>query len=131
MIRWGLHILLAVPMAAQATAAEDAVVTLPSGLEARFHEMIWNQPGQGLVYRFRFVAPAFEQTGDFDAVMTDLEFLCTDYALPRLADIGPLPNQVIISLADRESEFGEYVPGVAQVFEAYRVEDGACIWEMF
>jgi hypothetical protein len=38
---------------------------------------------------------------------------------------------VIVSLADRESEFGIYDEAVTQVFEAYRVEGGRCIWEMF
>ena len=108
-----------------------AGLVLPSGLEVELQEMLWDRPGQGLVYRFRFVAPAFEQTNDMDQVMGDLEYLCTSYALPKLADTGPLPNQVIISLADKPSEFGQFDPSVTQVFEAYRVEDGACIWEMF
>jgi len=110
---------------------DAGVVALPSGLEAEFHEMLWDRPGQGLVYRFRFVAPKFEKTDDVDMLMADLQHLCTYYALPKLANTGPMPGQVIISLADKPSEFGQYDPDVTQVFEAYRVKDGACIWEMF
>jgi len=53
------------------------------------------------------------------------------YALPRLSNIGPQPGRVVISLADRPSEFGVYDPAVIQVFEAYRSEVDTCIWEMF
>jgi len=106
-------------------------VVLPSGLEAELQEMIWDQPGQGLVYRFRFVAPAFEKADDMDIVMADLEFLCTNFALPKLANTGPMPNQVVVSLADKPSEFGQFDATVTQVFEAYSVKSGTCIWEMF
>ena len=61
--------------------------------------------------------------------MADLEHLCNAYALPKIADnTGPKPNQIIISLADKPSKFGQFDADVTQVFEAYRVESGACIW---
>ncbi len=110
---------------------KEVVVALPSGLQAEFHEMLWDRPGRGLVYRFRFVAPQFEKTDDVDMVMADMQHLCSYYALPKLANTGPMPGQVIISLADKPSEFGQYDPDVTQVFEAYSVKDGSCIWEMF
>ena len=107
-------------------------LTLPSGLEANFHEMLWNTPGEGLVYRFRFVAPDFKETGDVDRVMADLQYLCAEYALPKLAtNTGPTPGQLIISLADKTSEFGTYDPNVVQVFEAFDIKTGTCIWEVF
>ena len=107
------------------------MVELPSGLRASLQEMIWNRPGQGLTYRFRFVAEGFAETDDIDQVMADLHYLCTHYALDRLSVTGPAPRQVVISLADRASEFGTYDPDVTQVFEAYRIEEDACIWEVF
>lgn len=133
MIRTGLHVVFALMAAflmAAKSAAEEPIV-LPSGLDVEFHEMLWNRPGQGLVYRFRFVAPEFVETDDFDMVMTDLEFLCTEFAIPRLANTGPMPNQVIVSLANQASEFGRYNPDVTQVFEAYRIQGNSCVWEMF
>ena len=137
MIRLAVHMALSLVLMGQAGAAQgaakdnDEVLTLPSGLEARFHEMIWDEPGQGLVYRFRFVARAFTQDMAFDILMADLEHLCTSYAIPHLASMGPTPHQVIISLANEAAEFGQYDPDVTQVFEAYRIEDGTCIWEVF
>ena len=44
---------------------------------------------------------------------------------------GPQPSQIVISLSDRAVPFGEADPEATQFFEAYRVEGGACIWEMF
>ena len=63
--------------------------------------------------------------------MTDLEYLCNSYAVPRLSNIGPQPRQIVISIADQASEFGVINPDVTQVFEAYRLDQGGCIWEMF
>ncbi len=121
-----------VMLASGVAAKEIAPVLLPSGIEAHLQEMLWDRPGSGLVYRFRFVAPAFStDDADFDIVQSDLAHLCNQYALPKLSNVGPMPGQVIISLADRESEFGIYDPDVAQIFEAYRIEDGVCIWEAF
>ena len=104
---------------------------LPSGLNAEFQEMIRDVPGQGLTYRFRFVASAFRADENMDALMADLEHLCTRYALPKISSTGPTPNQIVISLADKPSQFGQFDPQVTQVFEAYRVENDSCIWEMF
>jgi hypothetical protein len=125
-----LAALWALPALAQDDAKEERVV-LPSGLEAKLQEMLWDRPGGGLVYRFRFVAPAFEDAQDLDSVSADLEYLCNAYALPRVANTGPEPHRIIVSLADKPSEFGQFDPSVTQVFEAYSVGNGACIWEMF
>ena len=111
--------------------AED-VVMLPSGLETRLQEMLWDRPGGGLVYRFRFVAEDFvPDVADFDLLQQDLAFLCNEFALPKVSNVGPVPGQIIISLADRDSEFGVFDPEVSQVFEAYSVDDGTCVWEVF
>ncbi|MEO3415617.1 DUF6497 family protein [Roseovarius sp. CAU 1744] len=113
-------------------ASDADTVVLPSGLETYLQETLWDRPGGGLVYRFRFVAPAFSAAeADFDAVSADLEHLCNSFALPRLSNVGPLPSQIIISLADRESEFGVIDPDVSQVFEAYSIEEDTCKWEVF
>lgn len=117
--------------AAEQDKAKEERLVLPSGLEARLQDMLWNEPGQGLMYRFRFVASDFTGEEDFETIMTDLEYLCSDYAIPRLSNIGPAPSQVVISLADRELEFGVIDPSVKQVFEAYSVDNGTCIWEVF
>jgi hypothetical protein len=116
-----------------AAAAQEEALRLPSGLEARFHEVLTDRPeGGGLIYRFRYVAGAFDGgAGQLATLDDDLIWLCESHALPRISNIGPQPGQVVISLADRESVFGVYDPEVTQVFEAFRPEGGACIWEMF
>ncbi|HSF64694.1 MAG TPA: DUF6497 family protein [Paracoccaceae bacterium] len=115
-----------------AAPAPDAPIPVPSGQEVRLLDVIRDQPGPGgLTYRFRFVAPAIAQSVDFETAAADMEHLCRTYALPRLSQIGPVPAQVIVSLADRPVAFGEAAPEVTQFFEAYRIEDNDCIWEAF
>ncbi|UXX84088.1 DUF6497 family protein [Roseovarius pelagicus] len=118
-------------VAATAEAAETALV-LPSGLNARLHEVLTDRPGGGLVYRFRFVADGFDPRADqVEVVLDDLTYLCREYALARVSDIGPHPRQIVISLADKETEFGVADPTARQVFEAFAIENNTCIWEMF
>jgi hypothetical protein len=118
---------------APAAAAQEEALRLPSGLEARLFEVLTDRPsGGGLIYRFRYVAEGFAAgEGRLDAIAEDLDWLCEAHVLQRVADIGPQPGLVVVSLADRESEFGVYDAAVTQVFEAYRIEDDRCIWEMF
>ncbi len=110
---------------------DDGLTVLPSGLRAELQEMIWDHPGLGLTYRFRFIADGFHETADVEKVMTDLHHLCTQFVLDRLANIGPVPGQVVVSLADQPSNFGTFDPDVTQVFEAFRIENNTCIWEEF
>ncbi len=123
---------LATTALATTAMAEDVLLALPSGLSAQLHEVLTDRPGDGLVYRFRFIAEGFDPRADqIETVLGDLTYLCTEYALDRVSDIGPNPRQVVISLANKETEFGVADPTARQVFEAFRVEDGTCIWEMF
>jgi len=126
---------LALFLLALATPARAEEVPVPSGQVVTFQDVIWNSPGPGgLAVRFRFVAPAIAPdtgTVDFATASDDMLHLCQVYALPRVADSGPVPDQVIISLSSAPVAFGEAAPDVTQFFEAYRVQDGACIWEVF
>ncbi|WP_051294500.1 DUF6497 family protein [Gemmobacter nectariphilus] len=112
------------------------LVPVPSGQPVTFLDAIWNEPGPaGLTARFRFVAPQIAQQGgtvDFDTASADMEDLCNTYALPRIeTTTGPRPAQVVISLSDRPVEFGVISPEATQFFEAYSIQDGACLWEAF
>ena len=105
---------------------------MPSGQQVRFVDVIRDAEGYGLAYRFRFVAPGIAGGAlPFDEVAADMEFLCNSYAIPRLPEIGPRPSHIIISLSEAETEFGVAAPEITQYFEAYTVEDGLCIWEVF
>lgn len=110
-------------------------VAVPSGQVVTLQDVIRSDDGAlGPVLRFRFVAPQIAGAStdvDFETVSADMLALCQGYAVPRLAGLGAAPRQVIISLAAEATPFGEANPDVTQFFEAYRVENGVCIWEMF
>ena len=115
-------------------AFDGPVVQVPSGQQVFYVETVQNIPGQGLVYRFRFVAPAIARDGGTvtaEAAQADMQALCDSFAVARIPATGPQPRQIIISLSDRAVPFGEPVPEATQFFEAYRIEAGACVWEMF
>jgi hypothetical protein len=116
---------------AQVLAGDGVPVDVPSGQMVTLQEVIWNALGvQGLTLRFRFVAPDLA-TLDVGAAQADMQALCDGYAAARITDFGPAPQQIIISLAEKPLTFGETVPDVVQYFEAYRIADGACIWEIY
>jgi len=123
--------LLAAPWATAPVMAEDEV-QVPSGQVVTFLEAVLNEAGpQGRTARFRFVAPAIARGMDFDAAVADMQHLCDTYAVPRVTGTGSLPQQIVISLSAEPVPFGEAAPGVTQYFEAYSLQDGACIWEVF
>ncbi|PTX53596.1 hypothetical protein IQ03_00515 [Gemmobacter caeni] len=110
-------------------------VAVPSGQPVTLLDVIWNETGpDGLTLRFRFLAPQIARMGgsvDVDTATADIHALCESFALPRISDFGPVPQQVIISLSDTAVPFGESAPEATQFFEAFAIRDGACIWEMF
>ncbi len=124
-------------MAGQAEQTEQGAepIAVPSGQEVRFLDTIHAAPGpEGLPQRFRFIAPAIARAGgtiDAETAQADMEALCNDFALPRLAQTGPVPAQVIIVLSDREVAFGEPAPEATQYFEAYSIDGDRCVWEPF
>lgn len=120
---------------AQVSPGSEDRIAVPSGQEITLQDVIWNEPGPlGLTLRFRFLAPQIARDGGTippEVALDDMLALCTAYALPRIDEFGPMPAQIIISLSDRAVPFGEPAPDATQFFEAYRIEDGACIWEMY
>jgi len=120
---------------AQVLAGDATPIAVPSGQPVTLQDVIWNAPGpSGLTVRFRFIAPQIapgEGGVDFETAAADMEALCNTYALPWLADLGPEPAQIIISLSDVAVEFGVSAPEATQYFEAYSPADGTCTWEMF
>jgi len=117
---------------ARGAAAQEETLLLPSGLEVRLQEVLTDRPGDGLVYRFRFYAEDFVLSDAvLESVLADLTWLCERYALSRLPVIGPQPSRIVISLADKPSEFGVYDPDMIQVFESFSPQGGACVWELY
>lgn len=111
-------------------AQEGESVALASGLAARLLD-IRLEEGDGaadVTLRLRFVA---EGLAPGDDRSEDMQSLCEGQALPRIAAMDPAPGHVVITLADRAVPFGEAAPEAVQVFESYRIEGGACLWELF
>jgi Family of unknown function (DUF6497) len=113
----------------------DDVITVPSGQAVTLLDVITNVPGpNGLTTRFRFLAPGIARESgavDAEAAAADMDDLCQNYALKRIAELGPQPAQIIISMADMDVPFGESHPEATQFFNAYSIADGTCVWEMF
>ena len=122
-------------MPCAALAQDGPLIEVPSGQPITFHEVIRDAAGPaGLTYRFRFIAPDIARIGGdvtFEIAVVDMDHLCNRFALQRISNIGPQPSQIVISLSDRATAFGQAAPEATQFFEAYRVEDGVCIWESF
>ena len=116
-------------------AGVDEPIAVPSGQKVVLQDVVRDAPGpDGVTLRFRFIAPAIAQQGgtvDVDQAMADMAYLCEHYALPRATGVVPAPAQIVISLSDVAVPFGESAPDATQYFEAYRLENGTCIWEAF
>lgn len=115
--------------------ADNGLIAVPSGQKVTLQDVIWNEPGpDGLAVRFRFIAPGIARDGgtvDFETASADMLHLCKDYALHHIAESGPTPTQVIISMSDVEVAFGDTVPEATQFFEAYSIEDNTCLWDVY
>ena len=111
------------------------VITVPSGQVVTLMDVIRDTAGpDGLTMRFRFLAPGVARDGgtvDAETAGRDMDALCQDYALPKIANTGPQPAQIVISMSDRDLPFGETHPEATQLFNSYSIADGLCVWDVF
>ena len=117
-----------------ATAGDlEESLAVPSGYALSLQEVIYEtRQDNSNVARFRYVMPIIGQEGiTFDDVEADFLFLCEVHARKSVENAGLPVDQIIISLSDRETEFGTVSLVATQFFEAYRIEGDACIWEGF
>ena len=106
-------------------------IEVPSGRTVSLIDVITNAPGPaGATARFRFLAPDLSLE-DADAAAADMQVICDNFALERTEGMVPEPQQIIISFASAEVPFGEAAPDVVQFFESFRIENDACVWEVF
>lgn len=106
-------------------------IEVPSGRTLSLIDIITNAPGpEGAAARFRFLAPELTSE-DAEAAAADMQVLCDSFALERTVGMVPEPQQIIISFANAAVPFGEAAPDVVQFFESFRIENGACVWEVF
>lgn len=129
--------LIAATTAAFAATAGDLatgadIPSVPSGHDLYLQEIVFeDRQDHSRVVRYRYVMPILLQDVDFFEVEADFLYLCETRALRDLKDSGENVDQIIVSFADRELEFGATSTLATQFFEAYRVENGSCIWEGF
>ncbi|MBO9403171.1 DUF6497 family protein [Shimia sp. R9_3] len=117
--------------AATAGVLEEAPA-VPSGNVVSLHEVLFEtRADTSRVARFRYVMPVMQQGVTFAEIEGDFFHLCNGVAVPYLAVSEEKVDQVIISMADRETEFGVMTHLAQQYFEAFSVQDGICIWEGF
>lgn len=104
---------------------------VPSGQPVTLQEVLVDTVGEETWLRFRFVAPQIGANAlAYDVVATDMAHLCTALALPYMGEYALIGDVIVVSLADRETEFGQPDPDATQFFEAYRPVDNTCIWEL-
>lgn len=120
-------------LSAAATTAwgQEEPPTVPSGLVMTLQEVLEEtQPDGTLWLRLRYVAPELTLKTRAD-LQDDFDVLCADYALTYEPVTRMPAAQAVISIASTPVEFGTTAPDIPQYFEAYRLEDGQCIWEAF
>lgn len=106
-------------------------VEVPSGRALSLIDVITNAPGPaGATARFRFLAPGLSSE-EAEAAAADMQAVCDSFAVKRIDGMVPAPQQIVISFASQPVPFGEAAPDVVQFFESFRVENGACVWEVF
>lgn len=113
----------------EAAATGEGAIALPSGKTAEWLDVQSDTAGvEGATARFRFIDKSLKPGEDRSE---DMQSLCDTFARERVAAMVPAPRQIVITLADRPVPFGATDPEAVQLFEAYRLENAACIWEMF
>ena len=130
-----LSVLLLAALVAVSGCQDDTTagptVEVPSGRTLSLIDVITNAPGpEGAAARFRFLAAGLTSE-DAEASSADMQVICDSYALERTDGMVPEPQQIIISFASAAVPFGEAAPDVVQFFESFRIENGACVWEVF
>jgi len=126
---------LAVVGAALAVVApaisQDRAPTVPSGIVLSLHEVLEDvQPDGALWLRLRYVAPDLT-VDQHQRMVDDFAVLCDSQALAYTPEQGRPASQAVISIASAEVDFGASAPDITQFFEAFRLENGTCIWEIF
>ena len=122
---------LAVVAGCEEEKGDGPKVEVPSGRKLSLIDVITNAPGPaGATARFRFLVPGLASE-EADAAAADMQALCDSFALARTDGMVPAPQQIVISFAGEAVPFGEAAPDVVQFFESYRIENGACVWEVF
>ncbi|MEN8894437.1 DUF6497 family protein [Planktotalea arctica] len=124
--------LLVLSVVAGTAASGQMPITLPSGQSVSFVEKRVDLEAD--IVRLRFVAPDLASPltrPSFEDLSADLQMLCDDFGLNVVLKDAPVPAQIVVSLSSEPVEFGVANTDVEQVFEAFSVQNGTCMLEMF
>lgn len=111
-------------------AAQD----LPSGQAVHLDEVLIDRVGEEDWLRFRFLTPDIARDGgtvSYAAAEQDFAVLCETVARPYISEHALRGDVIVVSLMDRPVPFGQADPDATQFFEAFRIEDGTCVWQAF
>lgn len=114
------------------TGLVTSVLGAPSGQPIELYDVLIDEVGAETWLRFRFLAPEIAKVGgtvSFAQAEPDLEYLCSEVALPYIAEFDLKPEFVAVVLLDQPIEFGVSDPEVTQFIDLFRVTSGACVWE--
>ncbi|UWR21524.1 DUF6497 family protein [Sulfitobacter sp. S190] len=121
---------LAFMLMAPAAAATD----LPSQQTVQLHEVLVDAQDPLTFLRFRFIAPQIapgEEQLPFEVAEIDMLYLCETFVIPYMTEYELTGDRIVISFMDQPIEFGAFDPDITQYFEAFRPDNGACIWDGF
>ena len=113
-------------------ATTAGAIDVPSGQPLELYEVLVDDLGAETWIRFRFIAPEIaRETGTitYEQAEPDMAALCQTLAIPYIAEYELDGQVVVISMSDRATEFGVPDPEATQFFEAYRLQNGVCVWE--
>jgi len=103
-------------------------IPVPSGATIYHQETLRDERNVPVSLRFRYVQLDLAQDADFFTVSDDLFALCQTHAVANMGNNGAGVGQIIVSLANEETIFGETRPDVVQMFEVFSYSDGQCAW---
>lgn len=117
-------------LCAAVLAASANALEVPSNLVLTLHEVLFEDN----TARFRYVAPDVARDlrlVSYADIEADFLHLCANFALPALKNADKQVDEIVISIADRVTEFGQATPDATQFFEAFEVKNATCIWKEF
>ncbi len=118
-------------------AAQGAPLVLPSGIEARFHDTIWDEDLSAI--RLRYVVPQLSEPeslyqADALRVFDDMQWLCETQMTSLFDNWLTVQDEgwemVVVTLMDRPIEFGARDAETIQLFEWFAVTMDGCEPEM-
>lgn len=122
-------------LVAPAQAADRLAV--PSGQLVLPYEALWEdhlaEGSAGETWLIlRFLMPGIAKKKgkvSFADAAPDIDFLCDNVGLPLVEMTGGGVEQIIVTLMDVPIPRGQTNADVTQFMNAYRVDQGTCIWE--